>query len=96
MTEYTNVVLKEKYPCIAVIEEMFSSFHAIIMGNDPDKPNPYIENYKETEISRFCHGLKKDMLKETTTNSNFSNVLYTKEPNSVLVSADKQYTSQHE
>lgn len=55
-------ILKEKYPCIAVMEEMFSSFHAIIMGDQPDQLDQYIEKYKETEISGFCHGLEKDLV----------------------------------
>lgn len=54
-------VLKEKYPCIAVIGEMFSSFHTAIMGNDPDKLDQYIKKYKGTQISGFCHGLEKDI-----------------------------------
>lgn len=55
-------ILQEKYPCIKVIDEMFSSFHTIIMGNDPDKLDQYIEKYQETEIAGFCHGLKKDIV----------------------------------
>lgn len=55
-------ILKEKYPCVAAVEEMFASFHAVIMGDQPDQLDQYIEKYKETEISGFCHGLEKDIV----------------------------------
>lgn len=54
-------ILKEKYPCIKEGGEMFTSFHAAIMGDDPDKLDTYIEKYKSSKISGFCEGLEKDI-----------------------------------
>lgn len=44
------------------MEEMFISFDAVIMGDQPYQLNQYIEKYKETEISEFCHGPEKDLV----------------------------------
>ena len=53
--------LKEKFPVIEKCETIWKSFHEIIMGNDPEKIDKFIEEYKETKIRGFIEGLKKDI-----------------------------------
>jgi len=54
-------VIKEKYPIVEKVEEMFRSFHTIIMGKDPDGIDSFIKQYKNSEIGTFCQGIKKDI-----------------------------------
>ena len=87
-------LIKEAYPIASYVETVFKDFHEIIMGSSPEKIDDFINQYKDSSISAFCNGLKKDiapvknaypilkvldLLKETTTNLNSSNVLYTEE-----------------
>lgn len=54
-------IIKSKYPIVKKIEEMFGEFHSILMGNDPDKLDGYIEKYGGSEIGAFCDSIKKDI-----------------------------------
>lgn len=54
-------IIKKKYPVVEIVEEMFHSFHTIIMGEDPSEIDSFIEKYKDSEISGFCEGIKKDI-----------------------------------
>ena len=45
---------------VAWAAEAFHEFREILMGEKPDKIEEYIEKYKDTELSSFCNGLKKD------------------------------------
>lgn len=55
------VIIKEKYPVVTKVEEMFSSFHKTIMGGVPDELDLFINKYGNMEIDDFCEGLKKDI-----------------------------------
>jgi len=61
-TIHENIdIIKEKYPVVEKVEEMFHSFHSILMGTDPDGIDTFIEKYQGTEIDSFCQGIKKDI-----------------------------------
>jgi hypothetical protein len=54
-------IIKEKYPIVEKVEEMFHSFHTIIMGEDPCGIDTFIKKYQDSEIGSFCDGIKKDI-----------------------------------
>ena len=54
-------LIKEKFPIVAWASDAFHQFHEILMGNDPEKIDVYIEKYEGTELSSFCNGLEKDI-----------------------------------
>jgi len=54
-------VIKDKYPVAAWTETVFKEFHGILMGNDANKIDGFIENYRESKIRSFCNGIKKDI-----------------------------------
>ena len=79
------------YPVVTKVENMFKEFHSLLMGKDEAKLDEYLKKYGESEIQSFYNGIKKDilpvknaisfsisldLLKEITTNSKSSNVLY--------------------
>lgn len=53
--------IKTKYPVAEIVEEMFDTFHSIIMGSDPDKIDDFIEKYRDSKIASFCNGIKRDI-----------------------------------
>jgi len=54
-------VIKEKYPVVIQVENTFREFHGIIMGDNPDKIDEFLEKYKNSEIETFCNGIKRDI-----------------------------------
>lgn len=54
-------IIKEKYPATLRVEEIFHSFHGVIMGTEPDELDKFIEKYQESEIAAFCNGIRKDI-----------------------------------
>lgn len=64
--EYQNCekylpLLREKYPIIKWIEEVWHEFHSIIMGDVPEKIDEFILKYEESQLSSFCNGLDRDI-----------------------------------
>jgi len=55
-------MIKEKYRIVNEIETIFTSFYKIIMGDDEDKLNDFLETYQDSKISSFCNGIKKDIV----------------------------------
>lgn len=53
-------IIKEKYPLIQEIKEIFNDFHQTIFGKNPDELDTFINKYN-SKISSFCNGLKKDI-----------------------------------
>lgn len=53
--------IKEKYPAAVMTEEIFSSFHSIIMGDNPGRLDEFLETYRNTKISTFCNGIERDI-----------------------------------
>ena len=54
-------LIKGKYLVASRAEEIFKEFYAIIMGEDTDKLDCFLENYGNSEIASFCNGVKKDI-----------------------------------
>ena len=54
-------IIKKQYPVVEMVETIFKDFHEIIMGEDEAKLDMFIEKYKDTKISSFCTGIKKDI-----------------------------------
>lgn len=54
-------IIEEKYPVAKEIKDIFQEYHSIIMGNDENKIDDFIEKYKTSKISSLCNGLKKDI-----------------------------------
>lgn len=54
------LILKEKFPIINNIEQVFKDFHTTIFSNDANELDKFIEKYINF-ISSFCKGLKKDI-----------------------------------
>lgn len=54
-------LIKEKFPIAAWVADAFHEFHRILMGDEPEKIDKYIEKYADTELSSFCNGIKKDI-----------------------------------
>lgn len=40
---------------------MFKEFHSLLMGNNEEKLDEYLEKYGTSEIEPFCNGIKKDI-----------------------------------
>lgn len=53
-------IIKNKYPIIQDIKNIFNDFHQTIFGKDPNELDIFIEKYNSM-ISSFCNGLKKDI-----------------------------------
>ena len=54
-------VIKEKYSIIGELKEIYDSFYSILMGDDPDKLDRFINNYKESKLKVFVQGIEKDI-----------------------------------
>ena len=54
-------IIKEHYPVIKQCEEIWNSFHDILMGSDPEKLDEFIEKYEDSPIKPFISGIKKDI-----------------------------------
>lgn len=54
-------VIKETYSVAEWVETVFKEFHEIIMGNDANKIDVFIQKYKDSKIKSFCNGLEKDI-----------------------------------
>ena len=52
--------IMKAYPILKCIRQVFIYFHSMIMGNDPEKLDNFLEMYEKTELSSFCNGIKKD------------------------------------
>lgn len=53
--------IKAKHPVVEIVEEMFDTFHSIIMGNDTDRLDDFIEKYRDSKIASFCNGIERDI-----------------------------------
>lgn len=54
-------LIKQKYPLVADVEQVFKDFHSVIMSDTPELIDQFIDMYEDTEISDFCHSIKKDI-----------------------------------
>lgn len=54
-------LIKEKYPIVAAVEQVFNDFHSVIMSDTPELVDQFIDIYEGTEINDFCQSIKKDI-----------------------------------
>lgn len=54
-------LIKEKYPIVSAVEQVFSDFHSVIMSDTPELVDQFIDIYEGTEINDFCQSIKKDI-----------------------------------
>lgn len=54
-------LIREKFPAASYVENIFKEFHAILMGNEPEKIDGFLEKYSDGELTAFCNGIKKDI-----------------------------------
>lgn len=54
-------IIKEKYPIVESIGQLFQDFHSVIMGDDPNLIDQFLDIYQGTEINSFCESIKKDI-----------------------------------
>lgn len=54
-------IIKEKYPVIRELEEIYNSFHSTIMGNDIIELDRFIDKYKNSKVKGFINGIEKDI-----------------------------------
>lgn len=54
-------LIKEKYPIVTAVEQVFTDFHSVIMSDTPELVDQFIDIYEGTEINDFCQSIKKDI-----------------------------------
>ena len=54
-------VVKEHFPVVREIAQMYDDFYMIFQGTDPSKVDDFIEKYKDTCLQSFCNGLRRDI-----------------------------------
>lgn len=54
-------LIKETYPIVAAVEQVFNDFHSVIMSDTPELIDQFIDIYQGTEINDFCQSIKKDI-----------------------------------
>ncbi len=54
-------IIGEKYSIVKEIKNIFEEYHSIIMGDDENKIDIFINKYENSELSSLCNGLKKDI-----------------------------------
>lgn len=55
------VILIERYPIIKELSNIYESFYSILMGDDPNKLDEFIDKYSDSTLKSFVEGLKKDI-----------------------------------
>lgn len=53
--------IKEKYPTVKQLDEIYTVFHHILMGNKEDELDLFVEHYMESPVNKFIRGLRKDI-----------------------------------
>lgn len=53
--------IEEHYPVVKLCSEIWSSFHGILMGKDPDQLDGFLKKYEDSPITPFINGIKKDI-----------------------------------
>ena len=47
---------------VSQMEEMYQLFHSILMGDEPDELDRFVDKYQDTKgITGFIEGLKRDI-----------------------------------
>ncbi|MCD7948975.1 MAG: transposase [Erysipelotrichaceae bacterium] len=55
-------IIKDKYPVIIELEEIYNEFYDILMNNDdPSLLDDFIDKYEDSKLEGFINGIKKDI-----------------------------------
>lgn len=54
-------IIEKHYPVVKQCSEIWDTFHDILMGNDPDLLDGFLEKYEVSPITPFINGIKKDI-----------------------------------
>lgn len=54
-------ILIERYPIIKELSDIYETFYSILMEDDPDKLDGFIEKYSDSPLKSFAEGIKKDI-----------------------------------
>lgn len=54
-------LIKQKYSIVDDIEQVFDTFHSVIMSGTPELVDQFIDIYEDTKINDFCQSIKKDI-----------------------------------
>ena len=54
-------LIKENFPAVLYAETVFKEFRTILMGNEPEKLDGFLEKYSNGCLASFCNGIKKDI-----------------------------------
>ena len=59
--EANITTIREYYPAVIWIEEVFHTFHSALMGKEPEKMDEFLEQYTNSPLNGFCEYIKKDI-----------------------------------
>ena len=54
-------IIEERCPVVKLCSEIWTSFHDILMGDDPDQLDGFLEKYENSPVTPFINGIKKDI-----------------------------------
>lgn len=54
-------LIKEKYPVVKQLDEIYTLFHFILMSEKEDELEMFIEKYESSVLEKFVKGIKKDI-----------------------------------
>lgn len=59
--EQNITVIKDKYPVVRQLDEIYTLFHFILMGKKEDELEMFIKKYENSVLGKFIKGIKKDI-----------------------------------
>lgn len=54
-------IIEEKYPIVKEVKTIFKEYHSVIMGQDADRLDEFLQKYDKSIIQSLCEGIKKDI-----------------------------------
>lgn len=54
-------LIEQKFTQVKVCAEIWNDFNSILMGDDPDKLDGFLEKYKDSPVEPFVNGIKMDI-----------------------------------
>lgn len=54
-------LIEEKFTRVKLCAEIWNDFYPILMGDDPDELDEFLEKYKDSPIESFVNGIKMDI-----------------------------------
>lgn len=54
-------LIEQKFTQIRICAKIWNDFYSILMGNDPDKLDGFLEEYKDSPVGSFVNGIKMDI-----------------------------------